>query len=166
MAKTGRKVLYISCKAPESLPIDDYDCDGIVHRDILKNIVFSYSVNATELIAYFMVVKNYQPMPDVIIVDFLHTFFDYIDSLDTDDRLHSCFIENHMLITAAVYGIVDMLSHETNTKFISVVCIDASHHCIYKQFIQTYVDLYYYKEGAIFTSISDLMQHLGQLNEP
>lgn len=158
LAKTGRKVLFVAAKAPDSLPIDDYA--DIIDKDILKNIVFSYSANATDLISYFLTVRNYQPKPDVIVVDFLHTFFDSIDSLDTDDRMQLCFIDNHMLITAALFGVIDMLSHGSDTKFISVVCIDTLYHHIYNRFIQTYVDLYYYKEGTIFSSFGDLTKHL------
>lgn len=156
----GRRVLYVAAKQPESLPIDDHD--DIVYREILKNILFHYSDSASDLISYFMVMRDFQPNPDVIIVEFLHTFFDYTNALDTNDRLHMHFIESHMLITASVYGVVDAFSRNKESKFISIVSIDSSFHYIYQRFIQTFVDLYYYKENAIFTSINNLMEFIAE----
>lgn len=156
LARTGRKVLYIAAKAPESLPIED-EYDSNVYRDILKNIIFSYSENATDLIKYFMGMKQLQPKPDVMIVDYLHTFFGELTSLDSDNRFQAHFIDSHMLMTAAVFGVVDMFTKASRNSFISIVCIDPECYEIYKKFVQTYVDLYYYRKNCIL-SISDLMK--------
>ncbi|XP_055305230.1 uncharacterized protein LOC129569966 [Sitodiplosis mosellana] len=155
LAKSGKHVLYIAAKPPESLPIED-EYDDELYRDILKNIVFSYSSNAHDLINYFMGIQQMQPRPEVLVVDFLHTFFDNVSSLDTDHQLQRYFIECHMLITAGAISAVDMLSNDSVTQFISIISIDPDYHRIYKRFIQTYIDSYYYKEGCISTS-SDLL---------
>lgn len=158
IAQSGKKVLYFAAKAPESLPIDD-EYDDAFYRDILKNIVFNYSQNASMLIRFLQDLRKYQPKPDVMIVDFLHTFFDDTSTLDTDGRLHEHFIECHMLITASLQSAVDNLALGRTSKFISVVCIDPQHHYIYKRFIQKYIDLYYYKEGTIL-SFNELMDKI------
>lgn len=105
-----------------------------------------------------MCLHETQPKPDVIIIDFLHTFFDDLSTLETDDRLQEHFIECHMLIVAALHGAVDMLANGRNDHFISITCIDTERHCIYKRFIQTFVDLYYYKERCII-SPNHLVEH-------
>lgn len=156
LAMSGKKVLYIAAKAPESLPIEEYE-DALC-RDIMKNIVFSYHPIATDLIGYLMGMLVIQPKPDVVIVDFLHTFFDNVSTLDIDVQLQKYFIECHMAITAGLHAAVDMLSDETNKKYISIVCIDPQYHDIYKRFIQTYVDLYYYKEGCILRATDLITQ--------
>lgn len=149
----GKKVLYIAARAPESLPMDD-EFDNLYH-DILKNITFSYPSDASQLVNFFMGLQpNYQPKPNVIVIDFLHTVFDYFPELNEDVSLHTNFIECHMLITAALYGAVDMFSRNA-TNFISIICIDPQCHDIYKEFIQRFVDLYYYNENSIL-SLNDL----------
>lgn len=153
LSRSGKKILYLAAKAPESLPIEEYD-DALC-RDILKNIVFTYCSRAPDLIAFFMEMQLIQPKPDVVIVDFLHTFFDDITSLDADIQLQNNFIECHMVITAGLHAVLDMLSEDSATKYMSIICIDPQYHGIYQRFIQTYVDLYYYKDGCIF-SLRDL----------
>lgn len=161
LAKSGKKVLYIATKAPESLPLPiDDEYDDPMYRDILKNTTFSYSTDATQLIKFFLDLREYQPKPEVIIVDFLHTFFEYFYALDIDASLHTNFIECHMLMTAALYSAVDTFCNSATTKnFISIVCIDPQCHNVYKKFVQTFIDLYYYKEGAIL-SFDDLMEKI------
>lgn len=66
-------------------------------------------------------------------------------------------MECHMLMAAALHGAVDMLVSGRQDHFISIVCIDTERHCIYKRFVQTFVDLYYYKDGCILSS-SDLVK--------
>lgn len=158
LAKSGKHVLYIAAKAPESLPLEN-EYDDALRRDILKNIVFNYLPTARDLIDNFMDIKQMLPKPDVLIVDFLHTFFEDISSLDTDTQLQKYFIECHMLITASAISAVDMLSIDTANQFISIVSIDPDYHDIYKRFIQTYIDLYYYKDGCISSS-RDLFKRL------
>lgn len=143
----------------------DDDYDDALYRDILMNIVFSYSSNASQLINFFLDLRQHRPRPEVIIIDFLHTFFDDIFTLtDTDDcdsALQTHFMECHMLITAALHSAVDMFTHGSTNDFISIVCIDPQLHCLYKKFIQKYVDLYYYKEGSIL-SLEDLKRKISQ----
>lgn len=156
--------MYIAAKSPESLPIDD-EYDYGMYREILKNTLFSYSPNPTHLIDIFWdMQKNCQPRPEVIVIDFLHTFFDYFSELDIDISLHTNFIECHMLMTASLFSAVDMFCNgdSSNTtaaakNFMSIVCIDPQCNDIYKRFIQTYVDSYYYKNGSIL-SFDDLME--------
>lgn len=150
-------MLYIATKSPESLPIDD-GYDVALYRDILHNIVFRYAPDGCELINYFMGMKRIPPRPDVIIVDFLHTFFGNLSCLDTDNGFQQHFISCHMLMTASLLGAVDVLSNDSPNQFISIVCVDPEHHNIYKRFIQIFVDLYYYKDGCILTS-ADLSTH-------
>lgn len=151
LAKSGKKVLYISAKALESLPIED-DYDDALYRDILKNMIFSYSPTASDLIKYFMGMKQLPPRPDVVIVDFMHTFFSDLSALDTDDQLQKHFIECHMLMTVALHSTVDMLANNSPNQFISIICVDPEYHFIYQRFIQTLVDLYFYKEGCILST--------------
>lgn len=153
-------MLYIAAKAPESLPIDD-DYDDALYRDILMNIVFSYSSSPEQLINFFLDMRQYNPKPEVIIIDFLHTFFGDSSALDTNCGLHGNFIDSHMLITAALHSVVDMFCIGNDTKLISIVCIDPQQHQIYLRFIQKYVDLYYYKDHAI-VSFADLMAKFPQ----
>lgn len=105
-----------------------------------------------------MSVKQLQPRPDAVIVDFLHTFFGNLSSMDSDNLQEKYFIECHMLITAGLHSAIDMLSNNNINQSISIIAIDPDFHPIYKQFIQTYVDLYYYKEGCILSS-KDLSTH-------
>lgn len=102
-----------------------------------------------------MGVKHVQPKPDAVIVDFLHIFFGNLSSMDTDNLQQKHFIECHMLMTAGLHSAIDMLSNNNINQFISIIAIDPDYHPIYKRFIQTYVDLYYYKEGCIL-SYNDL----------
>lgn len=142
--------MYIAAKAPESLPIEEYD--DALYRDILKNITFSYSANAPHLIRFFLGMRQYQPKPAAIILDFLHTFCDDIlSSLHSDQASHSRFINHHMLATATLHSAVDMFAVNSRDKFISIVCIDPNRHSVYQRFIQTYVDLYFYKERSILS---------------
>lgn len=161
LAKSGRKVLYISAKSPESLPMDD-EYDEAVYRDVLRNTTFSYSSDPMKLIDFFLDMRsNVQPKYDCIVIDFLHTFFDYFPELDVDLSLHTHFMECHMLMTATLLSTVDTYSNvdtsSTSTQFISIVCIDPQCHSIYDRFIQTYVDLFYYKFGSIL-SFEQLME--------
>lgn len=158
LAKSGKHVLYIAAKAPESLPLES-EYDDVLRRDILKNIVFNYIPTARDLVENLMDIKQMLPKPEVMIVDFLHTFFEDTSSLDTDTQLQKYFIECHMLITAAAISAVDMLSVDSANEFISIISIDPDYHDIYKRFIQTYIDLYYYKDGCISSS-SDLLKRL------
>ncbi|XP_031627662.1 uncharacterized protein LOC116343619 [Contarinia nasturtii] len=164
LARTGKKVTFISRKSPESLPIED-GADETLYRDILMNIVFSYSFDATELIKYLLGIEKLQPRPDVVIIDFLHTFFEdhLISSWDTDHNFQSHFIECHMLITASLFSTMDVLSNGSRDKFISVICIDPNRHKIYKRFIQTLVDSYYYKPDCIL-SMKDSLERFAKLN--
>lgn len=152
----------MSAKSPESLPIDD-DYDDSMDRDILKNTTFIYLKDAPNLINVLFDFRQYQPRPDVIIVDFLHTFFDYFSELDIDLSFRENFIECHMLMTAALHSAADMFCNvntstsTTTTDFMSIVCIDPKCNDIYKRFIETYIDLYYYKEGSIL-SFNDLKE--------
>lgn len=161
MAKSGKKVLYIAAKSPESLPIDD-EYDEAIYRDILRNTTFSYSEDPMKLINLFLEMRlNCQPRPEVIVVDFLHTFFDYFFELDVDSSLHEHFLECHMLMTATLLSTIDVYcnndSTSTTSKFMSIICIDPQCHDIYNQFIQTYIDLYYYKQGSI-VSFNELIE--------
>lgn len=137
----------------------DDEYDETLHRDILMNMIFSYSPNASQLINFFLDMRQYRPRPEVIIVDFLHTFFDDISTSNenSETQSHTNFIECHMLITAALHSAVDMFSLGNTNDFISIVCIDPQLHSIYQKFIQKYVDLYYHKQGLIL-SFEDLMK--------
>lgn len=149
----------MAAKPPESLPIDD-DYNGPIYRDMLMNITFSYVTDAANLIDVLLDFRQYQPRPDVIIVDFLHTFFDYFSDLDIDLSLHENFIECHMLMISAVYSAVDMFCNaytSTTTNFMSIVCIDPKCNEIYNRFIPTIIDLYYYKKDSILP-FDDLME--------
>lgn len=56
-----------------------------------------------------------------------------------------------MLATATLHSAVDMFAVNSRDKFISIVCIDPNRHNVYQRFIQTYVDLYFYKERSILS---------------
>lgn len=155
--------MYIAAKSPESLPIDD-EYDDAMYRDILRNTTFSYSPDPTHLIDVLWGMRtNCQPRPEVIVVDFLHTFFDYFTELDVDLSLHTNFMECHILMTAALISTVDMFcdgdTTTTTKNFMSIVCIDPQCHNIYKRFIQTYIDLNYYRIDSIL-SFNDLMEKI------
>lgn len=105
-----------------------------------------------------MGMKQLQPNPEILIIDFLHTFFDDVSTLDTDQTLQAHFIDCHMLITAAAHNVADMLSKEICNKFISIICLDPECHSIYRRFVNTYVDLHYYQNDCIL-SMSDLLSH-------
>lgn len=161
LAKSGRKVLFISAKSPESLPMDD-EYDDAIYRDVLRNTTFSYSSDPMKLIDFILDMRvNVQPRPDCIVIDFLHTFFDYFLELDVDLSLHTHFMECHMLMTATLLSTIDMFCNDdnasSNSKFMSIICIDPQCHTIYNQFIQTYIDLYYYEAGSIL-SFNELME--------
>lgn len=135
------------------MPMDD-EYEEPIYLDILKNTTFSYSKDASQLISFFLGMhSSYQPKPEVIVVDFLHTFFDtHLLDMDTDANQQMNFIECHMLITAALHGAVDMFCRRnSNANFMSFICIDPQSHDVYKHFIQRYVDIYYYKENAILS---------------
>lgn len=142
--------MFISAASPESLPIEDGGNETL-YREILMNIIFSYSFDSTELIKYLMGIEKLQPRPDVVIIDFLHTFFGDISPLDTDHKFQAHFIDCHMLITASLFSTMDVLSNGSHDKYLSIICIDPNRHDIYKRFIQTFVDLYYYKTNCILS---------------
>lgn len=118
--------------------------------------MFKYTPDSRELINFFPTMHKYTK-PEVIIVDFMHTFFDDFAALDTNDQLQLSFMDAHMLMAGALHAAADGLSPGPDKKIISIICIDPQYHSIYQRFIQIFVDSYFFKEGAIL-SIEQMMQ--------
>lgn len=141
----GKKVLFITTKPPESLPTDildgmnDVDC-----RDFLKNIIFRYCATASNLLKFLTELPTLFPKPDILIVDFLHTFFGDLSLLDQDKQAEKNFMQFHMTMASSVHGIASALT--------SILCIDRDYHSIYTKFIQEFIDFHYSEVGCILST--------------
>lgn len=153
-ARNGQKVWYVTAKELEELPLvkNDAGQQSIINRDVLRNIYFKY-LSSRPLIEDIMQLEFYRSKPNIVIIDFLHTFFDSPDSA-TFDAME--FMRRHMLITGSIHSSMRTLVRCLNTNCYSIVCLNRTFNQIYDEFIQIYVDSYFGKEN-IFTSSKDLL---------
>lgn len=163
MAKDGHCVFYVFAKPLDNLPIDETDplASTLMDKNILRNIFFKYYDDPGALLKTLLEMHMASVKPRLIIVDFLHKFYDELDTLPSanlKDTFYREFICKHMLIMATIQNTVDTLAKQFNSQCVSIVCLDTGSNSIYNRFKQQIVDFYYYEENVIFNTGRHLLE--------
>lgn len=153
---------FVTAKKLDGLPLDQTDDDySSIKMDVLRNVFFKYIDGPRPLIDEILQLHMYRgTMPTLIIIDYLHTFFESPVGDDID------FMQKHMLIAASLHSSVESLTKCLKWDCCSVLCVDTTTNPIYDRFMQIFVDSYFCRRADIFTSSGDLSEHLKAMPLP
>lgn len=133
----------------------------LLDGNIIRNIIFKYTNQADGFMNILLEMNFSRVKPRLIIVDFVHTFFNDLENLpsaNSKQSLYDDFIRKHMLIMASVQHSVNNLVKFVGKECFSVVCIDVLSNKVYGKFVQSIVDQYFIGKNVIFDSSSDLLK--------
>lgn len=147
---------FVTAKKLDGLPLDETDDDYLAIKiDVLRNVYFKYIDEPRALIDEIFQLHMYRgTMPSIILIDYLHTFFDAPDTNDND------FMQKHMLIAASLHSSVESLTKCLKWNCYSVLCVDTTVNLLYDRFKQIFVDSYFSRPADIFASSRQLLEEL------